>query len=281
MKSHLFSTGKAVFRMTSRTSWPLALSVGPGAMNADTFRELAEAGILQLELSSGAIAPFYDILDFPHKAKDIAALARENGVTVSSVHLPFGPFSEIDPASPDPAVRRTIVRIQSELIGAAGEAGIGMAIIHPSGEPYREEERPERIACAVDVIGELTGIAKAAGVTLCLENLPRTCLCRTSDEMLIFLDAIPDLRVVFDTNHSLKEDNVHYIRAVGDKIVTLHVSDYDFVDEKHWLPMQGKNDWPAILRALEEVGYSGRFLYESGAGRPWHEIADNYRTLLA
>ena len=64
MKSHLFFTGKAVFPMTSRTSWPLALSGGPGAMNADTFRELAEAGILQLELSSGAIAPFYDILDF-------------------------------------------------------------------------------------------------------------------------------------------------------------------------------------------------------------------------
>jgi sugar phosphate isomerase/epimerase len=267
--------------MTTRTSWPLALSVGPDAMNAEAFRGMAGAGIGHIELSSGAIAPFYNVLDFPHKAKDIVSLARENGVTISSVHLPFGPFSEIDPASPDPAVRKAIVKIQSELIGAAGEAGIGMAIIHPSGEPYREEERPERIACAVDVIGELTGIAKAAGVTLCLENLPRTCLCRTSDEMLCFLDAIPDLRVVFDTNHSLKEDNVHYIKAVGDKIVTLHVSDYDFVDEKHWLPMEGKNDWGAILRALEEVDYSGRFLYESGSGRPYSEIADNYRTLLA
>ena len=267
--------------MTNRKDWPLALSVGPGTMNAEAFDALAEAGIRELELSSGAIDPFYSVLDFPHKAKDIAALAKEHGVTISSVHLPFGPFSKIDPASPDPEVRKTILGIQSELLAAAGKAGIGMAIIHPSGEPYREEERPERLACAVGVIGELTGIAKAAGVTLCLENLPRTCLCRTSDEMLVFLDAIPDLRVVFDTNHSLKEDNVHYIRAVGDKIVTLHVSDYDFIDEKHWLPLEGKNDWGAILGALEEVGYCGRFLYESGGGRPYREIADNYRTLLA
>ena len=267
--------------MTTRTSWPLALSVGPGAMNAEDFRQLAEAGIRHLELSSGAVAPFYDVLDFPHKAKDIAALARENGVTISSVHLPFGPFAEIDPAARDAAVRAHVVETQTELLNAAGDAGIGLAIIHPSGEPYAEEERAERLELAADTIARVTEAAKSAGVTLCLENLPRTCLCRTSDEMLYFLCRIPDLRVVFDTNHSLREDNVHYIKAVGEKIVTLHVSDYDFIDEKHWLPMEGKNDWGAILRALEEVGYSGRFLYESGAGRPYREIADNYRALLA
>ena len=112
------------------------------------------------------------------------------------------------------------------------------------------------------------------------ENLPRTCLCRTSDEMLRFLRDIPALRVVFDTNHSLKEDNAHYIRAVGEKIVTLHVSDYDFIDEKHWLPLEGKNDWEAILTALEEVGYAGRFLYELRSGYTYEQVAENYRRLL-
>ena len=267
--------------MTNRKDWPLALSVGPAAMNGETLDALAAAGIRELELSSGAIDPFYAVLDFPHKAKDLAAEAKAHGTAISSVHLPFSPFSRIDPASPDPAVRKAILEIQSELIAAAGDAGIGMAIIHPSGEPYREEERAERIACAVEVIGTLTETAKSAGVTLCLENLPRTCLCRTSDEMLVFLGAIPDLRVVFDTNHSLSEDNVRYIRAVGEKIVTLHVSDYDFIDEKHWLPLQGKNDWPSLVKTLEEVGYRGRFLYEIGSGYSYPQIAENYRTLLA
>ena len=267
--------------MTKRKDWPLALSVGPAAMNGETFDALREAGIRELELSSGAIDPFYAVLDFPHKAKAIAAEAKAHGVTISSVHLPFAPFSKIDPASPDPAVRAYILAMQTELMNAAGEAGIGKAIIHPSGEPYREEERAERIACAVDVIGTLTERATAAGVTRCLENLPRTCRGRTSDEMLVFLSAIPDLCVVFDTNHSLTEDNVHYIRAVGEKIVSLHVSDYDFIDEKHWLPLKGKNDWSGIVAALEEVGYAGRFLYELGAGNTYAEIAENYRTLLA
>ena len=264
----------------SRKDWPLALSVGPAAMNAEAFDALSAAGIHQIELSSGSIDPFYSILDFPHRSGEIAKLAQAHGVKISSVHLPFGPFSLIDPASGDPAVRDFVVEKQTELLSAAADAGIGIAVIHPSGEPYQEDERAERLKSAADTIGRLTDAAKKVGVTLALENLPRTCLCRTSDEMLYFLSAIPDLRVVFDTNHSLKEDNAHYIRAVGDKIVTLHVSDYDFIDEKHWLPLTGKNDWESILSALEEVGYSGRFLYELRGNPAYEEVAANYRQLI-
>ena len=263
-----------------RTDWPLALSVGVGRMNAASFDSLAEAGIHQVELSSGRIAPFYEEIDFPHRSVEIVELAREHGVEITSIHLPFGPFTEIDPSSPDPAVRENFLKIQTELLEAAAKAGIPKAIVHPSGEPYPAEERPERLARAIEVIGKLCATAVSLGVTLCLENLPRTCLCRTSDEMQLFLQEIPELKVVFDTNHSLVEDNVHYIRAVGDRIVTLHVSDYDFVDEKHWLPGEGKNDWPAVFAALEEVGYAGRFLYELKEGYSDAQIAENYRKLV-
>lgn len=265
--------------MTHRNDWPLALSVGPGAMNDTALDALARAGICQVELSSGDIAPYYDTLDFPHRAKEIVAQARAHGVTVSSLHLPFSPFAALDPASAKPAVRRYAVEKQSELLRACGEAGIPLAVIHPSGEPYLPRWRENRMACAVETIGKICAAATACGVTLCLENLPRTCLCRTSDEMLTFLRAIPELRVVFDTNHSLKEDNAHFIRAVGEKIVTLHVSDYNFIDERHWLPGEGKNDWEAILTALEEVGYTGRFLYELRACYTYEQVAENYRRL--
>ena len=266
--------------MAKRTEWPLALSVGPACMNAESFDKLAGAGIHQIELSSGWAAPFYDVIDFPHRAGEIVKLAKDHGVTISSIHLPFAPFSELEPTTADPALRANGLKIHTELMLAAAEAGIGLAIVHPSGEPYPEEERPERLERAIEVIGKLNSEAVKAGIALCLENLPRTCLCRTSDEMQLFLKAIPELRVVFDTNHSLQEDNAHYIRTVGDKIVTLHVSDYDFIDEKHWLPGEGKNDWNGIFAALEEVGYSGRFLYELKEGYSYQQIAENYRWLM-
>lgn len=267
--------------MTDRKSWPLALSVGPGEINDASLSALAAADIRQIELSSGNIAPFYSVLDFPRRAGEIVNMARVHGVEITSVHLPFLPFATLDPASPLASVRKYAVKKQSELLAACGEAGIPMAVIHPSAEPYPPAVRQKRLNAAVDTLGRLNDAAQANGVTLCIENLPRTCLCRTSDEMRLLLDAIPSLRVVFDTNHSLMEDNVHYIRAVGEKIVTLHVSDYDFIDEKHWLPLEGKNDWGAILAALEEVGYRGRFLYELRSGYTYAQIAENYRRLMA
>ena len=66
---------------------------------------------------------------------------------------------------------------------------------------------------------------------------------------------------------------------MGGRIITLHVSDYDFVDERHLLPGEGKNPWGEILRALEEVGYDGRFTYEVRAGNG-AAVAENFRWLM-
>lgn len=266
--------------MTDRKNWKCALSVGPNEMCAEEMTKLAEAGIEELELSSGQIDPYFAKLDYTHRSREYSKIAKDAGIRISSIHLPFAPFSRLDPAALDPDVRIKLIEDQKALISAAADAEIGIAVIHPSGEPYREEEREERLKIACETISKLTEYASGSGMKLALENLPRTCLCRSSDEMKYFLERIPDLRVCFDTNHNLREDNADFIRAVGDKIVTLHVSDYDFIDEKHWLPKSGKNDWEKIIRTLEEVGYSGRFLYECrGAVSEYREIRENYELL--
>lgn len=267
--------------MTERKNWKCALSVPPRTMNEQSLSSLAENGITEVELSSGALSPFYQELDFLHKSKETVALAKSCGVNISSVHLPFSPFSEIDPAVLNKEQRKKIVEIQSELLYAAGDAGIKIAVIHPSGEPYREEERSERINAALETISAVTEAAERAGVTLALENLPRTCLCRTHDEMLKFLEAIPALRVCFDMNHNLSEANEDYIEAVADRIVTVHVSDYDRVDERHWLPMKGVNNWESIISLLEKHNYNGRWLYELREGEgTYAEVYENYRRLI-
>ena len=85
------------------------------------------------------------------------------------------------------------------------------------------------------------------------------------EEIEELLSAHPSLRVCFDTNHLLGgRCPLEFVREIGDKIVSLHVSDYDGIDEKHWLPGEGIVDWAAIMDALDEVGYDGPFLYELG-----------------
>ena len=62
--------------------------------------------------------------------------------------------------------------------------------------------------------------------------------------------------------------DAEFIHHFADKIITIHVSDYDFVNERHWLPGEGKIDWRELLDLLDEVEYKGAFLYELGFRAP-------------
>lgn len=134
----------------------------------------------------------------------------------------------------------------------------------------------------------LNQVAKENGIVLALENLPRTCLGNTSEEMLSLLNET-GAAFIFDTNHSLSEDNVSFLQNMiqhGYCPVSLHISDYDYVDERHDLPGNGVNDWKKLLTMLRDGGYKGPALYEIrhkvSAERTisLEEIADNIALLI-
>ncbi len=247
--------------MTDRKNWLPAVSTDWKGHRTESYRALAAAGIRHVELSGGNRA-FWDELDFVHNARHIVETMHACGVEPSSVHLPFAPFEELDPACKDKDVRAHIVAYQSELLRAAADCGVPIAVIHPSGEPYGAFERGERMKCAVDTLRQIAETADACGVRLAVENLPRTCLGNIHEEITLMTMEIPSLCVCFDTNHSLRQKNPDCIRALGGKIATLHLSDYDMVDERHLLPFLGRNDWHGIMQALEETDYEGYLTFE-------------------
>ncbi|MBQ7906528.1 MAG: sugar phosphate isomerase/epimerase [Clostridia bacterium] len=220
----------------------------------ERFQMYQRAGVKIVELSIEAEA--YKTLDY-----DILnEWCEKYGVRVLSYHLPFFPFDALDISKR--SLADYSVKYLSSLIEEATSNGIYRFIIHPSGEPIEESERAERLACAKESLFKLQELSSSKGATICVENLPRTCLGRSSDDILELLSAHKDLRACFDTNHLLSEDPIEFIRKVGDKIVTTHISDYDFINERHWLPGEGKLDWQAILNALKNIGYSGPWMYE-------------------
>ena len=241
----------------------VGLSLGVLSQNEEVFRQCKAAGITQAEISVGRLTGL-TTLDFAAMRR----LADRYGVELWSFHLPFSPFETLDISSPHEGKRSSTVAIFSYLIRQAGAAGIKRFVIHPSGEPIKEEERPLYMAAAKKSLAELAPYAEAAGGVIAVENLPRTCLGRDSADILELLSADARLRVCFDTNHLLGEDPAAFIRAMGTRIVTTHISDYDFHDERHWLPGEGKLDWDAVLQALQEVGYAGPWLYEVSFERP-------------
>lgn len=228
------------------------------ALNDENFRKLQQSGVSAIEIS---MAPdqYKDI-----RYGEVQAYAKRYSVELWSFHLPFMPFREIDISSCLKELRDNAVRLYKVLIEKAANIGIRTFVIHPSGEPIGVEEREDRIRYSMQTLDSLAEFAHQHGAVIAVENLPRTCLGNTADEMLRLISANDKLRVCFDTNHLLQGSHADFIQKLGDKIVTLHVSDYDFVDEKHWLPGEGKIDWPALYSALKESGYSGVWLYEMG-----------------
>lgn len=249
------------------------------------FREFAEAGIEVMEISPDQGG--YDSLDL---AK-LKRLADAYGVELRSFHLQYYPFGQVDISSPDEALRRASVRRLCGQMEKAADAGIGIFVVHPGGEPVADEMREAHLNASGESLCELAEFAAEAGGVIAAEDLPRSCPGRDSAEMLRLLAADERLRVCFDTNHLLREDPVDFVHKLGKKIVTLHVSDYDFTDEKHWLPGEGKVDWQALISALKDVGYDGAWTYELGFAPPrtlkraryltCRDIAANAKALFA
>ena len=238
--------------------YPIGISTCGSAPDEALFRGYALAGASASELSPSG--EDYDSLDYAA----VRFAADKAGVELWSFHLQFSPFELIDPSSPDAAKRAFTVGRLAEQIERAADIGITKFILHASAEPIPAPDRAERMKYAADSVAALSGIAARCGGTLCVEDLPRTCLGNCSSEIAALLAADDRARVCFDTNHLLTESASDFIAAVGEKIVTLHVSDYDFEDEKHWLPGEGGIDWAALYSALRGAGYEGVWMYELG-----------------
>lgn len=234
--------------------YKVGMSTFSQPLNRELFAKYCEGGIDAVELSVK-----YDTI-MEQDFKQIKSLADEYNIDLWSFHLPFQPYGVMDISLPH-TYRKTIDYFE-EIIKRVSDVGVDKFVIHPSGEPITDEDRPELMKCAKNSLAELSVITKKCGAVIAVEDLPRTCLGKNSDEIKELISLDDDLRVCFDTNHLLSENPVDFIRALKDKIITVHISDYDLVNERHWLPGEGVNDWQGILGALCDVGYNGVWMYE-------------------
>lgn len=263
--------------------YTIGLSTCGKIISEELFQDYQRAGIGAMEISS--TPENYETMDF-HK---IRTLADRYGINLWSFHLPFMPFETIDISRDDLA--KDTIEYFTRLIKKVSDVGVDKFIVHPSGEPVEEHERAHRLNRSKESLLELAEIAKSCGAVLAVEDLPRSCIGNVADEIAELVSVHPSLGVCLDTNHLLTEDPVDFIYKLGDKIITTHVSDYDMINERHWLPGEGKINWSAMLQALRDVNYKGVWLYEMGFGIPktilrerrltCEDIVENAKALFA
>lgn len=196
------------------------------------------------------------------RMKQIRERLDSAGIRVWSVHLPFS--RTLDISVLDDSLRAKNVAVQAKMIRWSCELYAPQRLVlHPSSEPIADSLREQRIGNAIASICALKKVADECGVELCIENLPRTCLGNTPEELVRIVDAVPGVGICFDTNHYTQGTIDRFIEVAGRRIRTLHISDYDFVNECHWLPYEGQIDWGAFLADLrEKAAYDGVLMYE-------------------
>lgn len=183
------------------------------------------------------------------------------GVKVWSIHLPFSRTLDISVTNDE--ARKRNVGIIAKMIKASAVFNPSKLVLHSSSEPIADSEREERIKNSIESVGILRKYAEEIGAQLCVENLPRTCLGNTPEELLRIIADYPEVGICFDTNHYLTGTPVYFAQTAGHRIGTLHISDYDGVNESHWIPGDGTIPWNELFTLIQEKGYKGIYMYEA------------------
>jgi sugar phosphate isomerase/epimerase len=283
-----------------------SVPLAPGPVEDDMLAAVTGSGVAHVEVT---YRPPCDDAGWQGKLR---AALDDAGVNINSVHAPFG--SPVDISSEDAAVRATGAAAVEASISYAAAIGADIVVVHGSMEPIVPADRDKREALARASLIALCASAGDAGVRIAVELLPRTCLGNTTDGLWRLLEGIPHEQAGFclDTNHltppwmsAVREDSdaeralldnlgglLAYptmlpgvVRELAERLITLHVSDYNGIDERHWLPLRGVVDWAAFANALADVGFDGAFVYETrftpdGLADQLAEASANYDSIL-
>ena len=250
----------------------------------ELLRALAASSVQTVEIAPGLFSKARAEFDEIALRETLAGM----GARAASVHAPFG--ADLDLSSLHNDIRAAGLASVRNAIDLAERFAAAFVVVHASAEPIAPAERPQRLARTISSFHSLTGRCRDCGIRIAIELLPRTCLGNTVEELLALLDELdPEVfGVCLDVNHlmdryaELPDD----VRRLGSRLLTLHLSDYDGVDEKHWLPGAGVIAWKPFLQALDAIGYAGPFNYEAGipGETPAEKLAaleTNFRTLAA
>lgn len=225
------------------------------------FIEAKQNGIEYIEVAMNQCyrnVPKNEIIPRVHALKNKIDSA---GLKVWSIHLPFS--RTLDISVLDNEARRKNFEFMADMIKISAIFKPTKLVLHGSSEPIEDDIREQRIQNSIQSIGYLQQYAKEIGAQLCIENLPRTCLGNTPEELLRMIEDYPEVGICFDTNHYLLGDPIHFARTAGHRVETLHISDYDGVNESHWIPGDGVILWKELFDILIRKGYKGVYMHEA------------------
>lgn len=240
----------------------------------ECFQMAKDAGFEGVEVNyslEGDISPEASEADL----KAIGKMARKIGIEISGqCSFLFWPYSL---TSNDAERRKKGRELARKMIYSAHALGTQNLLVVPGAVyiPWAPEEEPvPNDVCerrAREALLEVLPHAEKTGVRLNLENIFANGFLFSPGEMNRFVDSFksPHVNVHFDTGNIMQyQFPEHWIRICGKRIKNIHLKEYnkeggnEFNLHSFRPLLDGTTNWPAVLEALDKIGYRGYLTFE-------------------
>lgn len=239
----------------------------------DCFQLAKDAGFDGIEINF-ALEGEFSAESKPAEITAIGEMARKVGIAISGVcSFLYWPYSL---TQNDPARRAKGLELASQMIDAAKLLGTENVLVVPGAVyiPWLDTEPPvPNDVCdrrAKEAIRKLVPLAEKAGVFLNMENIFANGYLYSPQEMVDFVDSFqsPHVQVHFDTGNIMQyQFPEHWIPILGKRIKNIHFKEWDKRQKEFNLNtfrtlLDGTTNWPAVMAALDAVGYRGYLTFE-------------------
>ncbi len=174
---------------------------------------------------------------------------RDAGLILESIHVPYEDCNDL--WSDSASARENIVKQHISWLSDCAKHEIPTMVMHVTrGTDHDLSDRH-----GINSIERILGVAEDLSVTLAIENTRQTELV---DFILSEIES-QYLGFCYDSSHDwLYSDNpTRILEKWGGRLVALHLSDNDGVEDRHWLPHEGVIDWESLAKVFPRETFSG------------------------
>jgi protein FrlC len=198
----------------------------------------------------------------PVELADLRRQIADHGLLVASFMPAFYRYPH-SLSSPNPRVRKDSIEYMQICVDHAAALGAKTVLVVPDHSLYGQT-REDSLLRMVESIGKVAQYANQYDLMLGIEVLynDETDLVNSSEDALGIIHSLgfPNLGVVADTGtlNLSKESPEDMIDLLGDLLLQVHVNDnHGEEKQQNLVPGEGTYDFPKLIHALKECGYSG------------------------
>jgi len=171
-------------------------------------------------------------------------------------------------SDPDPAVRAEGLESFKQALRDAKRYGASSVLLVP-GVVKNKVTYEECWQRSIAGIRQAIPVAEELGVKIAVENVWNNFITKP-EQATAFLDEInsPWVGWHFDIGNVIRfSPPEQWIPVLGKRILKLHVKEFSKAKQFSVGFFEGDNNWPAIMKALDDIGYTGWGISEQPGGQ--------------